>query len=61
MKSSVVTCAHREPVDAGVGLCVRSLPSCLSGAIRESTGLIRDMTPCGFLCCQRERAQDALK
>lgn len=56
MKSSMVVCAQRKPVDAGAGLCVHSLPGCLGEAIRESTRLIRDMAFYGFCCCQRERA-----
>lgn len=55
MKSSMVACAQREPMDAGAGLCVYSLPGCLGEAIRESTRLIRDMAFYGFCCCQRER------
>lgn len=48
MKSSVVACAQREPVDAGGGLCVCSLPGRLHGAIREPARLIRDMALFGF-------------
>lgn len=45
MKSSVVGCVPQEPMDACVGLCV-----CFCLAV------IRDMTLCGFRCCQQERA-----
>lgn len=36
MKSGVVACTQRGPVDTGEGLCVCSLPDSLGRAIRAS-------------------------
>ena len=49
MKSSMVAWAQREPVAAGTGLCARSPPGCLHGAIRVAERLVRDVTLCGLL------------
>ena len=49
MKSGMVAWAQREPVAAGTGLCARSPPGCLHGAIRAAERLVRDVTLCGLL------------
>lgn len=59
MKSGMVACAQREPVEASLAQGSCFLPGWLSGAIRVSARLVRDMTCCGFHCCQREWALDS--